>query len=152
MRTNTCSLTWQCAYFKEPLDVYAMESWGEGNPVKGSQAPLLCSVSLEIHCLQVLHHVLNTSNTYCMDYSSTKVNFVDPDWELTTVDLVHEMAEEYRKAGINIPQNIITKLSSYQMSLGNAGHKNYAIIDDWVSEVLHQLCLPTIVAGGFAAC
>ena len=37
------------------------------------------------------------------------------------------------------------------MSLGNAGHKNYAIIDDWVSEVLHQLHLPTIVAGGFAA-
>ena len=30
--------------------------------------------------------------------------------------------------------------------------KNYAIIDDWVSEVLHQLCLPTIVARGFAAC
>ena len=104
---------------------------GQDNPVKGSQAPLLCDVSLEIHCLQVLHGVLNTSNTYCMDDSSTKVNFVDPDWELTTADLVHEMAEEYRKAGINIPQNIITKLSSYQMSLGNAGHKNYAIIDDW---------------------
>ena len=79
------------------------------------------------------------------------MNFVDPDWELTTVDLVHEMAEEYRKAGTNIPQNIITKLSSYQMSLGNAGHKNYAIIDDWVSEALHWLHLPVIVAGGFAA-
>ena len=86
---------------------------GEGNLVKGSQAPLLCDVSLEIHCLQVLHHVLNTSNTYHMDYSSTKVNFVDPDWELTTADLIHEMAEEYRKAGINIPH----------LSLSSVKHK-----------------------------
>ena len=38
-----------------------------------------------------------------MDDTSTKVNFVDPDWEQTTADLVHEMAEEYRKAGINNP-------------------------------------------------
>ena len=38
------------------------------------------------------------------------------------------------------------------MSLGDAAHKNYAIIDDWVSEALHQLGLPAIVAGGFATC
>ena len=38
------------------------------------------------------------------------------------------------------------------MSLGNAAHENYAIIDDWVSEALHQLHLPAIFAGGFAAC
>ena len=124
---------------------------GEGNPVKGSQAPLLCDATLKMHCLQVLHHTLNTSNVYHMDDISTKVNFLDPDWEVTTSDLVHEMAEEYRKRHMNIPQNIITKLSSYQMSLGNAAHENYAIIDYWVSEALHQLCLPMIVAGGFAA-
>ena len=37
------------------------------------------------------------------------------------------------------------------MSLGNAAHKNYAIIDDWVSKALHRLQLPAIVAGGFPA-
>ena len=38
------------------------------------------------------------------------------------------------------------------MSLGDAAHKNYVIPDDWVSEALHWLHLPAIIAGGFAAC
>ena len=56
------------------------------------------------------------------------------------------------RRGMNIPESIIARLLSYQMSLGDAAHKNYVIIDDWVSEALHHLCSPTIVAGGFAAC
>ena len=47
------------------------------------------------------------------------------------------MAEQYMLHGIRILENIIAKLSSYEMSLGNAALKNYAIIDDWVSEALH---------------
>ena len=125
---------------------------GEGNAVNGSQAPLLCDVTLEMQCLQVIHHMLNTSNRYRMDDYQNKAKFVDTDWEITTTELVHEMAEDYMRRGMNIPQSIITKLSSFQMSLGDAAHKNYVIIDDWVSEALHQLHLPAIVAGGFATC
>ena len=87
-----------------------------------------------------------------MDDYPNKAKFVDPDWEITTAELVHEMAEDYMRRGMNIPESIIAKLLSYQMSLGDAAHKNYAIIDNWVSEALHQLCLPAIVAEGFAAC
>ena len=87
-----------------------------------------------------------------MDDYPNKAKFVDPDWEITTAELVHEMAEDYMRRGMNIPESIIAELSSYQMSLGDAAHKNYAIIDDWFSEALHQLHLPAIVAGGFAAC
>ena len=125
---------------------------GEGNAVNGAQAPLLCDVTLEMQCLQVLHHALNASNRYRMDEYPNKAKLVDPDWEITTAELVHEMAEDYMRRGMNIPQSIITKLLSFQMSLGDAAHKNYAIIDDWVSEALHQLHLPAIVAGGFATC
>ena len=63
--------------------------------------------------------------------------FVDPDWGVVTGNLVHDMAEQYMLCGIRIPENIIAKLSLYEMSLGNAAHKNYAIIDDWVSKALH---------------
>ena len=123
----------------------------EGNPIKGCQPPLLCHVSLEMHCLQLVHKTLHKINTYCMDDSNGKVHFVDPDWEAITADLVHEMVHQHMLQGIHIPQNIIAKWSSYQISLGDAAHKNYAMIDDWVSEALHWLCLPAIVAGGFAA-
>ena len=37
------------------------------------------------------------------------------------------------------------------MSLGRHSHQNYAMIDDLVSEAIHRLHLPAIVAGGFAA-
>ena len=37
------------------------------------------------------------------------------------------------------------------MSLGTHSHQNYAMIDDLVSEAIHKLRLPGIVAGGFAA-
>ena len=77
--------------------------------------------------------------------------YVVPHWEVITQNLLHDMAQQYMLQGMKIPQNIIVKLSLYEMSLGNAAHKNYAIIDDWVSEALHQLQLPAIVAGGFAA-
>ena len=110
---------------------------GEGNPISGSQAPLLCDVTLEMHCLQVMHHTLHKANTYQTDDRQEKVKFVYPDWEVVTGNLVHDMAEQYMLCGIRIPENIIAKLSSYEMSLGNAAHKNYAIIDDWVSEALH---------------
>ena len=124
---------------------------GEGNPIKGSQPPLLCDVSLEMHCLQLVHKTLHKTNTYHMDDRNEKANYVDPDWEVITADLVHEIVHQYMLQGINIPESIIAKLSSYQMSLGDAAHKNYTMIDDWVSEALHRLRLPAIVAGGFAA-
>ena len=34
---------------------------GEGNALNGAQAQLLCDVTLEMQCLQVLHRALNTS-------------------------------------------------------------------------------------------
>ena len=37
------------------------------------------------------------------------------------------------------------------MLLGTHSHQNYAMIDDLVPEAIHRLCLPAIVAGGFAA-
>ena len=83
---------------------------GEGNALNGAQAPLLCDVTLEMQCLQVLHHVLNTSNRYRMDDNPNKAKFVDPDWEMTTAELVHEMAEDYMRRGMNIPESIIAKL------------------------------------------
>ena len=52
---------------------------GEGNAVNGAQAPLLCDVTLEMQCLQVLHHALNTSNRYRMDDYPNKAKFGDPD-------------------------------------------------------------------------
>ena len=36
---------------------------GEGNPISGSQAPLLCDATLEMHCLQVVHCTLHKANT-----------------------------------------------------------------------------------------
>ena len=124
---------------------------GEGNPIKSSQAPLLSDVFLEMHCIQVIHRTLNKSNTYRMDDKKDKVKYLDPDWERTTTELVYEMSEQYRIQGINIPQSILDKLSSFQMSLGTHSHQNYAMIDDLVSEAIQRLCLPGIVAGGFAA-
>ena len=104
-----------------------------------------------MHCLQVVHCTLCKVNTYQTDDRQEKVKFVDPDWEVITGNLVHDMAEQYMLCGMRILENIIAKLSSYEMSPGNAAHKNYTITDDWVSKVLHQLQLPPIVAGGFAA-
>ena len=76
---------------------------GEGNPIKGSQPPLLCDVSLEMHCLQLVHKTLHKTNTYHMDDRNEKANFVDPDWEVITADLVHEMVHQYMLQGRNIP-------------------------------------------------
>ena len=74
-----------------------------------------------------------------MDDYPNKAKFLNPGWEITTAELVHEMAEDYMRRGMNIPESIIARLLSYQMSLGDAAHKNYVIIDDWVSEALHHL-------------
>lgn len=123
----------------------------EGNPIKSSQTPLLLDVCLEMHCLQVIHHMLNKSNTYRIDDKEENIKFVDPDWEVTTPGLLHEMSEQYKIQGINIPESIIGKLSSFQMSLGRASHQNYAMIDNLISEATYRLCLPTVVAGGFPA-
>lgn len=112
---------------------------GEGNPVKGSQAPLLSDVSLEMHCLQVLHHALTNANMYRMDDKPEKMKFVDRDWEVTIADVVDDMGGEYSRMGMNIPESIIAKLSSFHMSLGRAAHTNYTIIDDLVSEAIHCL-------------
>ena len=46
---------------------------GEGNPINGSLTPLVCNVSMEIHCLQVVHHTLHKANTYQMDDRNEKV-------------------------------------------------------------------------------
>ena len=45
---------------------------GEGNPIKGSQPPLLCDVSLEMHCLQLVHKTLHKTNIYHMDDRNEK--------------------------------------------------------------------------------
>ena len=124
---------------------------GENNPIEGSQAPLLSDVGLHMLCLQCIQHVLYTSNMYRIDDKKDKSNYLDPDWELTICELVHEMCEQYRNEGINIPRCIVDKLASFHMSLGTYSHRNYAMIDDLISEALHRLCLPAIVAGGFAA-
>ena len=116
---------------------------GEGNPIKGSQPPLLCDVSLEMHCLQVVHQTLHKANTYQMDDRHEKTNFVDPDWEVITADLVCDMAQQYMLHSVKIPQSIIAKLSAYEMSLGDAAHKNFAIIDDWCQKPsITCSCLP----------
>ncbi len=65
-----------------------------------------------------------------MDDRHEKTNFVDPDWEVITADLVHDMAQQYMLHSMKIPQSIIAKLSSYERSLGDAAHKNFAIIDE----------------------
>ena len=124
---------------------------GEGNPIKSSQAPLVSDVCLEMHCLHIIHHTLNKSNTYRMDDKNDKLKYLDPDWQVTTTDLVHEMCEQYRIQGINIPRSILDKLPPFHMSLGTHSHQNYTMIDELVSEAIHRLCLPAIVAGGFAA-
>ena len=72
---------------------------GEGNPIKGCQPPSLCNVSLEMHCLQLVHKTLHKTNTYHMDDRNGKVNFVDPDWEVITADLFHEMVHHVHVAG-----------------------------------------------------
>ena len=83
--------------------------------------------------------------------TKTKVNNIDPDWELTICELVHEMSQQYRMQGINVPRSVVDKLASCYMSLGRHSHRNYGMIDDLVSEVIQRLCLPAIVVGGFAA-
>ena len=40
---------------------------GEGNPIEGSQTPLLVDVGLEMICLQCIQHVLYKSNMYRID-------------------------------------------------------------------------------------
>ena len=101
--------------------------------------------------LQCIQHVLYKSNMYRIDDHNEKVNYLDPDWEVTICELVHEMSEQYRMQGINIPRSIVDKLASCYMSLGRHSHRNYGMIDDLVSEVIQRLCLPAIVVGGFAA-
>ena len=88
---------------------------------------------------------------YRIDDHNEKVNYHDPDWELTICELVYEMSEQYRMQGINIPRSVVDKLASCYMSLGRHSHRNYSMIDDLVSEVIQRLHLPAIVAGGFAA-
>ena len=124
---------------------------GEKNPIEGSQAPLLADVGLDMLCLQCIQCVLYKSNMYRIDDHNEKVNYLDPDWELTICELVHEMSEQYRMQGINIPRSIVDKLASCYMSLGRHSHRNYSMIDDLVSEVIQRLHLPAIVVGGFAA-
>ena len=124
---------------------------GENNTIEGFQAPLLCDVGLHMLCLQCIQHVLYTSNMYRINDQKDKANYLDPDWELTICELVHEMCEQYREQRINIPRCIVDKLASFHMSLCTYSHKNYAMIDDLTSEALHRLCLPAIVVGGFAA-
>ena len=86
-----------------------------------------------------------------MDDKNDKFKDLDPDWEVTTCDLLNEMHEQYRIQGMNISRSNVDKLSSFHMSLGTHSHQNYAMIDDLVSEVIHRLHLPAIVAGSFAA-
>ena len=64
---------------------------GENNPIEGSQAPLLSDVGLHMLCLQCIQRVLYTSNMYRIDDKKDKSNYLDPDWELTICELVHEM-------------------------------------------------------------
>ena len=47
-----------------------------------------------------------------MDDYPNKAKFVDPDWEITTAELVHEMAEDYMRRGMNIPESIIVIILS----------------------------------------
>ena len=124
---------------------------GEGNPIEGSQVPLLVDVGLEMICLQCIQHVLYKSNMYRTDDHKDKVNNIDPDWELTICELVHEMSQQYRMQGINVPRSVVDKLASCYMSVGRHSHRNYDMIDDLVSEVIQRLRLPAIVVGGFAA-
>ena len=124
---------------------------GEKNPIEGSQTPLLVDAGLDMLCLQCIQCVLYKLNMYRIDDHNEKVNYLDPDWELTICELMHEMSEQYRMQGINIPKSVVDKLGSCYMSLGMHSHRNYGMIDDLVSEVIQRLCLPAIVAGGFAA-
>ena len=83
-------------------------------------------------------------NMYRIDGQKDKSNYLNPDWELTICELVHEMCEQYREQGINIPKCVVHKLASFHMSLGAYSHKNYAMIDDLISEALQRLHLPGI--------
>ena len=112
---------------------------GEKNPIEGSQAPLLADVGLDMLCLQCIQHVLYKSNMYGIDDHNEKVNYLDPDWELTICELVHEMSEQYRMQGINIPISVVDKLASCYMSLGRHSYRNYGMIDDLVSEVISEV-------------
>ena len=96
---------------------------GEKNPIEGSQVPLLADVGLDMLCLQCIQHVLYKSNMYRIDDHNEKVNYLDPDWELTICELVHEMSEQYRMQGINIPRSVVDKLASCYMLLGRHSQK-----------------------------
>ena len=67
------------------------------------------------------------------------------------MNLYMKSVNSSRDQGINIPKCIVDKLASFHMSLGTYSHKNYTMIDDFISEALHRLHLPAIVASGFAA-
>ena len=79
---------------------------GEKNPIEGSQAPLLADAGLDMLLFAMCTvHTVYKLNMYRIDDHKEKVNYLDPDWELTVCELVHEMSEQYKMQGINIPKS-----------------------------------------------